>query len=339
MKKYILVLSVISSLAVVMMHANGTFWIFSYEPYWVIANLIECLCYFAVPVFFMISGANLIEYRKKYDTKIYFKKRVIKTGLPYLIWSGIGCAYQVYLGNLTRESFSIRSVINALLNSDFVSVYWFFMPLFGAYLCIPALAMIPENARKNIFKYLIISSFLFNILFPFVCGLIGISYNWNATVASMGGYLFFILAGYYIDHYSIERKVRILIYLSGFVGLLMHFLGTWYLSVQDGTINQTYKGYLTLPCVLYSTAIFLLFKNMNTGKAVDFLYRKLSYIASTTFGVYLLHWFILDIEQRHIVLDRTLWYCRVGEGIVIFIVAVLIIKVLQKIPIVRKIVP
>ena len=339
MKKYIFVLSVISSFAVVMMHVNGIFWTFSSESYWVTANFIECVCYFAVPVFFMISGANLIEYKKRYDTKTYLKKRIVKTLLPYLIWSMIGCVYQIHLGYLTVESLSIRTVINALINSEYVSVYWFFMPLFGVYLCIPALAMIPENARENIFKYLILSSFLFNVLCPFIFGLMGISYNWDVTVVSMGGYLFFVFVGYYIDHYPINRIVRIFIYISGFIGLMMHFGGTWYLSVRDGAVNQTYKGYLALPCVLYSVAIFLLFKDMNTGKLMDFLYRKSTLITNTTFGIYLIHWFILDIERRHIILNHTLWYCRVGESIAIFIVASLVIKFLQKIPIIRKIVP
>ena len=131
MKKYIFVLSVISSFAVVMMHVNGIFWTFSSESYWVTANFIECVCYFAVPVFFMISGANLIEYKKRYDTKTYLKKRIVKTLLPYLIWSMIGCVYQIHLGYLTVESLSIRTVINALINSEYVSVYWFFMPLFA----------------------------------------------------------------------------------------------------------------------------------------------------------------------------------------------------------------
>ena len=50
-------IQVISALAVVTLHTNGCFWQFSAtERYWFTANIIECLCYFAVPVFFMITG-------------------------------------------------------------------------------------------------------------------------------------------------------------------------------------------------------------------------------------------------------------------------------------------
>ncbi len=74
-KIYIQILGVIACLAVVAMHVNGCFWQFSYDRYWITANIIECICYFAVPIFFMISGATLLNYRKRYTTAVFFKKR------------------------------------------------------------------------------------------------------------------------------------------------------------------------------------------------------------------------------------------------------------------------
>lgn len=86
-KIYIQILGVIACLAVVAMHVNGCFWQFSYDRYWITANIIECICYFAVPIFFMISGATLLNYRKRYTTAVFFKKRFGKTLVPFLIWS------------------------------------------------------------------------------------------------------------------------------------------------------------------------------------------------------------------------------------------------------------
>lgn len=59
---YITVLNVLSALAVVGMHTNGCFWQFSRERWWFTANIIESVFYFAVPVFFMITGATLLDY-------------------------------------------------------------------------------------------------------------------------------------------------------------------------------------------------------------------------------------------------------------------------------------
>lgn len=68
-KNYITLLSVISAIAVVCLHTNGCFWSFSKERYWFTANIIECVFFFAVPIFFMITGVTLIDYQEKYSTK------------------------------------------------------------------------------------------------------------------------------------------------------------------------------------------------------------------------------------------------------------------------------
>lgn len=50
------------------------FWIFSKARYWLTANVIECVFYFAVPVFFMITGATLLDYNEKYNLSVFFQK-------------------------------------------------------------------------------------------------------------------------------------------------------------------------------------------------------------------------------------------------------------------------
>ena len=77
--KYISVLNALACFAVVMLHSNGAFWTYSTDSYWISADFIESFMYFAVPVFFMISGTTLIDYRDKYSTREYFKKRIEKT--------------------------------------------------------------------------------------------------------------------------------------------------------------------------------------------------------------------------------------------------------------------
>ena len=82
-QEYITLLNVLSAFAVVVLHTNNCFWTFSTERYWKTANIIESVMYFAVPVFFMITGATLIDYKERYSTKEYFKKRFWKTMFPF----------------------------------------------------------------------------------------------------------------------------------------------------------------------------------------------------------------------------------------------------------------
>ena len=111
-KIYIQILGVIACLAVVAMHVNGCFWQFSYDRYWITANIIECICYFAVPIFFMISGATLLNYRKRYTTAVFFKKRFGKTLVPFLIWSVISAIWYYIVYHARPEG--IREVVDGI---------------------------------------------------------------------------------------------------------------------------------------------------------------------------------------------------------------------------------
>ena len=82
-KIYIQILGVIACLAVVAMHVNGCFWQFSYDRYWITANIIECICYFAVPIFFMISGATLLNYRNVIPQRYFSKKDLEKRSFRF----------------------------------------------------------------------------------------------------------------------------------------------------------------------------------------------------------------------------------------------------------------
>lgn len=128
---YISILSGVSCFAVVMLHSNGAFWTFSKDRYWMSANFIECFMYFAVPIFFMISGVTLINYRDKYSTKDFFDKRIKKPVIPFIVWSIIGVIYQTCAGGMKLD-FSVhgfKSIIGSIMNTNVIGVYWFFIPL------------------------------------------------------------------------------------------------------------------------------------------------------------------------------------------------------------------
>ena len=115
---YLDILNVISALAVGFLHTNGCFWKYSGKDslvWWKSSNVIESFFYFAVPVFFMISGATLLDYNKKYSTKIFFKKRIFKTVIPYIIWSVIGLVINLFLfKNISIEDVNVVYVVKGI---------------------------------------------------------------------------------------------------------------------------------------------------------------------------------------------------------------------------------
>ena len=89
-KKYLTVLSVISSLAVVFLHVNSRIWGYDKTMEWVGANVIECLFYFAVPVFFMISGATFGVYILHYAFLEFYIRPTEAVNHDHILFRTVG---------------------------------------------------------------------------------------------------------------------------------------------------------------------------------------------------------------------------------------------------------
>lgn len=336
-KEYITILSVISAIAVVLLHTNSCFWSFSRERYWFTANIIECVCYFAVPIFFMIAGVNLLDYNERYSTKDYFIKRIKKVVIPYVVWTFIGLAYMIQKGAISIKSLNIECMLNSFIDgSNIIGVYWFIPPLLLIYLCIPIFSHIDKSKKFKIYTYISIIGIILNCLVPFAINLFGLKISMSFQFVVVSKYLLYIFIGYVLDKYDFKIRDRIIIYAMGIIGLLSHIIGTYILSSKAGYIIWTFKGYTNIPCLMYSIALFVLVKEL--GKHIK-NYKIINFVASYTFAIYLLHWFIKDIIQRifDINLHSIIW--RLGAPFVIITICIFITYILRKIPIIKKIVP
>lgn len=80
-KNYILyfdLLNIFACFAVVALHVNGAVHTFAKTRNWVSCMFIETLFYFAVPVFFMLTGATLINYRKDMAQEHFLRKDYLR---------------------------------------------------------------------------------------------------------------------------------------------------------------------------------------------------------------------------------------------------------------------
>lgn len=348
-KKYILyfdLLNIFACFAVVALHVNGAVHTFAKTRNWVSCMFIEALFYFAVPVFFMLTGATLMNYRKRYDTGAFFKKRIFKTFVPFMIWSIIGICWSIFYtkGMKISDINTPAKFISAVINCKGMGIYWFFPALFSVYLTIPLFSLVDEDKRigkKGIFTYLILVYIVLNVLLPFVCRLTGIQWNSALNAVSCGGYVVWFLIGYLLANTDINKKFRILIYILGLLGFFMYFYLTVQNSFKTGRFDKTYAGYMNIPAIFMGTAVFVFFKYGKWNfidkheKAVRFV-RNLS---SVSFGVYLIHYYLKDFSIRHFGIDPRSTLYRIVGTFIIYGLSVIIVRVIQKIPVIRKMVP
>lgn len=233
-------INVLSCIAVIALHCNGCFWNFSYERYWKTSVFIECFFYWAVPCFFMITGATLIDYRQQYDSKTYLKKRFWRSVVPFLFWSIIWILY-----TKSYKDKNLLGIIDILFNTKANNVYWFFIPLFSVYLAIPVLGIIEKTKKIMVFKYLTVLSLITISILPMIFSLLHISYNYSFTNLAAGGYMLYVIIGYLLTyHYKFNLKRRLIIYSIGFFGFAFHALTVLKWSLEDGKINNTAGGVL-----------------------------------------------------------------------------------------------
>ena len=340
--KYINFASVVSAIGVVYLHTNGCFWQFRKTAnYWPSANIIECVFYFAVPVFFMISGATLMDFYERYDLKAYAKKRIHKTVIPYLFWSIFGLLFQIFiLKSINPADVGITFIVKGLLTGRLIVIYWFFVPLFSIYLCLPLFAAVPKERRIKLFSFLTVAALFLNVLLPFILTLYDAKDVGTFSVGVGAGYLIYIMLGYLLTRIEIPRRWRFGIYALGLIGLLMHIIGTYQLSMAAGQIVSTYKGYVNVPCVLYSIAVFVFFRYAGSRcmarRGINQIIERLS---KYTFSLYLLHWFVLQMVIKLFRADSHLLTFRILMPWGIVAIVVFTSWILRKLPVMNKLLP
>lgn len=331
---YFDLLNICAAICVVFLHCNGKARDYSETLGWYQALGIEVICYWAVPVFLMLTGATLMGYREKYSTTEFFKKRVSRTVIPFLLWSIINAVVK----NINPFDIGWKEFANSFFYSSIENVYWFFIPLFSVYLSLPVLSLLKDD--KKILWYMASGAFLLNSTLPSIFSYLDLGWNGQLTMMTVSGYLIFPIIGYLLSTTDFSKITRYIIYVLGIGGAGLRYFMTVVLTKQDGKINTTFFSYTAYFSVLLAVAVFVFFKYLPINKWIESkekLCKAISTISSCSFGVYLIHMFVLRGFAS--VMETGYWYWRLFFPIIIYIVALAIVFVVKKIPVIKNIFP
>lgn len=336
-KNYISILNVLACIGVVILHTFETG--YTSDANFVFEVLIRAIAYCAVPLFFMITGATLIDYRERYDTKTFFKKRLLKVIIPLIIWSIIYFIINFFKGKFSINDLSFKFVFEYFFLVKTNPIFWFFVVIIGIYLAIPVISLIPQESRRKAFLYIIIITFIFNQFLPDLLYHLNLNYNYDLKFPlTYSGWISFIFIGYYIDKYEIVKKHRVIIYVLGIIGFLTMVVPTIFISYHKNESCSWFDEYYDAPCVLYSASVFLFFKSkINNNQIVTKIMPFFNFVAPTTLGIYVLHIAIRDFLRYFYT------YSYFGMNLVltlsILTICFIVVKIVQKIPGLRHIFP
>lgn len=331
---YFDVLNIVACFGVVAMHVNGLTHSFLPSLRWVQAFSVDCLFYWAVPVFFMLSGATLLGYRSRCTTREFLKKRLFRTFVPFVCWSLFSYVWLRVTGQ--QEALGPRSILSGIMTNQFNSTYWFFAPLFSVYLSMPVLSLLADN--KKVLEYGIVAGVVFNVCGPLVAELLGVTWNVSFSAAVVSGYLLYPLVGYWLANNDLPRWGRLLVYALGLLSVMYRFAGTVSASFQAGELVKV--GWEYAPSFFEGPAVFVVVKSLMSSRVPsERVTRVLSKVSACSFGIYLIHtfviWHIRDITG--LAATDNLW--RLAGPVLVYGICLAIVYFGRKAPGLRRVLP
>lgn len=261
---------------------------------WFTILTINCITTFAVPLFFMITGALLIN--DTLSVKKMILHRLPRVYIPLLLWNVVYITYRMRCG----ENISF---IKSLFQGGYKSQYyhlWFMYTLIGIYISLPILCKLYYlmlNYKKSEYWYylvvLIVAPLLISTSF---------SYMGEPSPALWFAFgapeLALLISGKLLDQGKVlhlNYKKTTLFALGAMVSLLMIIGSTTFIS--NDTPNKTFFSYSCLPVFLFSFCVFGFFKSIesglnNTPRLFKIVMQKLS---DVSIGIYFSHMIIYEM--------------------------------------------
>ena len=290
-------LNVAACLSVVILHCSNSFFFGPGWTYYTDAAFVHATFYWPVPIFLMISGATLMDYRNRMGTKEYARRRWQRVGIPFLFWSCVAILFWYFTRWYYHQNwrvFNLVSIIVNIVRGKACDYYWFFPALFSVYLLIVMLSAIDEPLRKRILTFVAVIGVVYQTFYRTIMPLLGYSSS-SDWVMPIAGIMLYPVIGYLLFTTDFTRKQRIAIYVAGVAGWLVHLWSLWVMCARTGHISTIYSSYDNICAFTQAAAVFVAFKYIPWDKltarfpAVD---AVITWLSGCTFGVYLVQYFV-----------------------------------------------
>lgn len=282
-------LRVIATIGVIGIHVSS-----EYQPskgnvseysFW-IGNIFDSLSRFSVPVFVMLSGALLLS--KEYGIGVFMKKRLMRLLVPFLFWSLIYTLKSLWESSDAGTNLAASSIIQTIITQyrDGSSIhFWYIYMIVGLYLFVPIIGKWARNCTEKEMLYFL-GIWIFTLFFgqPFLE-----IFKPHIDLTYFSGFLGYLVLGYYlrVKTFKNRQQQNLIAWLCLSTGALSTIFGTYFLHYfYDEYSNQFYEC-LTPNIALYSSGLFLLFKDKDISE--KFFVKVRDFICKYSYGIFLVH--------------------------------------------------
>ena len=300
---------------------------------WLFSLGMAGICRIAVPLFFMVSGALLLD--KEESVKDLFQKRVariltilIAFSLFYYFMDCIRYGWQ----NTGMTDFFEKLCTNGIRES-----FWFLYMYLAMLLTLPFFRKMAKHLGDKLMIYLMLLKILFSVLIP----LVNISFEISVYLDAgfVGDFAFYMLLGYYMEKkdMSLREMTNSGILLLGIGGFAILDMVIMWLFYRWKGSYQT--ALLDLFICVTAPMVWMLVRRIAERIKPGLATKLLLITGGCVFGIYLLDNFV-----RWQLLPVYLFLCEKTVGVLAcsayvmltFLLGLMYTFVLKKIPLVNR---
>lgn len=263
-----------AAVAVVLIHAAAPDWgsLEPTDPQWQAVNVYDGMARWAVPIFFMVSGALFLSPEREITTDYVFRKALLRLAYAFVPWS-------IFYALLTRTADGWGEVARRIvIGHDHM---WFLWALAGLYAATPLLRAIA--ADRTLARYFVYLGLVVTSALPVLAAIPGTALVGEPIVSAMQlsvGYALFFMLGHLL---ATRRRPMRLAWLWTVLGIVATIVGTSVWSVLSGAPVHVLYDYLMPPVVLASVGVFAAARRRRGTSALVRL------LADHSLGIYLSH--------------------------------------------------
>lgn len=314
---------------------------------WQVSNFYHGINRFAVACFIMISGSLYLSSKRTWDLKKLWMKNILPVASAYLFWQLFYGFYRIAVNGSPKIGSMEFFKKMMVYVSELYFHLWYLPMLIGLLVITPLIWEIVNSPRGKQWSQYMILLFLIFQIFTYTAGRFDLP--WKEHVQDLmntvhpelvTGYVGYFVLGHYLYEYGLPKKIERMVCILGPVMILA---GIWLCrqeSLASGKATQAfYENYTIFACI-WSTAVFLFFKEyVSKIQWSERMEKMICSLGGCTFGIYLIHAFVRDVLYRNgidsMMMRDTILAIPFVMGL-IFLISWGIVFIAEKVPFIKK---